>query len=377
MNTELIQTQFSEWITWIQEDYPHIVADMRQCSHHYSPTHLNGMHLEGDIWTHTMMVLQSYIIAGNNDRCVGLTALLHDIGKPVAMFEKHDRKRRIFRGHEALSAWMSWSMLQSPRLNLTNEQQIRIFALIALHGSLYQKWFGEQTLTPKQMARSFSGFGIPFWQQLMQQIRNDMRGQVTTNSGMKGNLMALEQPVIDAIVALEAQSTPEVLHKTEKLSFIMLIGVPGSGKSSYRTQLPSDAIIFSRDDLLHTLTNENHYRKAWEKQISEGLSNQIDQQLQASFRQAINEQRAIVIDMTNLTRKSRAEWLSYLPDSYHKQALVFIIDDQSIYQRNLSRGHKVLPENVIKEMLMKFEHPLFDEFDEIAYIIEQQIYSIT
>jgi predicted kinase len=376
MNTERIQTQFSNWITWIQEDYPRIVADMQQCSHHYSPHHLNAMHLEGDVWTHTMMVLQSYVIAGNDDSCVGLTALLHDIGKPVAMFEKHDRKRRIFRGHEALSAWMSWSMLQSPRLKLTPEQQRRIFALIALHGSLYQKWFGEQALHSEQVARAFVGFGVPFWQQLMQQIRNDMRGQVTTDAGMKGNLLALEQPVIDAMTALAEQKSRKT-EQAEKTTFTMLIGVPGSGKSSYRAQLPSETVIVSRDDLLHTLTNESHYRKAWEKQVSEGLGAQINQHLQTHFRQAVSEQRSIVVDMTNLTRKSRVEWLSCLPDRYHKQALVFVSDDRAIYQRNRDRAHKALPNNVIKEMLMKFEHPLFDEFDDIAYIIEQQCYPIT
>lgn len=364
------EQQAAFWIRWLQEAQPKLTASMRKISHHYDEQHLNGVHLEGDIWTHTMMVLQSYVIKNDPDTCVGLCALLHDIGKPEAMFAIHAKKRRAFKGHEGLSAWMSWSLLADPQLQLTLAQRQRIFTLVALHGSLYQQWFDQQLALPQALAKAFYGFGEIFWQQLLQQVHNDMRGQVTDKAGMKANLMQLEQPVIDIMRGM-SYSQPEKPNR-----IVFLIGVAGSGKSTYRKDHLADYTLISRDELLHELTQEAHYSKAWQRQREEGLENEINAQLMQRFTAAVTEKCHIVVDMTNLSRSQRQQWLAKVPTSYHKKAIVWIDDAQILYQRNQQRGHKSLPEKVIKDMLMRFEHPLFDEFDEIEHCINQQAYPV-
>ena len=46
----------NEKVKWLQLNYPKICEDMNDCSHHYNEKYLNQYHLEGNIWSHTMMV---------------------------------------------------------------------------------------------------------------------------------------------------------------------------------------------------------------------------------------------------------------------------------------------------------------------------------
>lgn len=369
-------TCVAQWVEWLQTQHPTLVASMRSCDHHYHPQHLNKWHLEGDVWSHTMLVAQSYAMTGIQDVCVGLTALLHDIGKPRAKFALHDRQRLLFRGHESLSAWMSWGLLQDKTLALSLTQRLTIFALVALHGSLYLDWFHkEDRHDVTKIAQAFHGFGVEFWQRLILQIQNDMQGQITKTTNQKADLLVMSSAVIEAFEPLQLRQP----HNENSIPIVFFIGLPGAGKSSFRdAYLAKGFRLISRDEQLHQVTNEPNYRKAWQKQSADAnISAKIEQTLNDSFTQAIEQQRPILIDMTNLSRKSRLNWLKRLPEHYRPHALLFVADYDTLYQRNAQRGHKSIPDTVIHSMMLSFEHPLFDEFAQIDYVVDGKIYSLT
>jgi predicted kinase len=110
------------------------------------------------------------------------------------------------------------------------------------------------------------------------------------------------------------------------------------------------------------VTGERDYRKAWQMQEAQGLSTQIDSLLNAQFQQALQHKQPILMDMTNLTRKSRRYWLSQLPSHYSPRALLLLACDQTLAKRNQQRFDKSLDPKVIHDMMLRFEHPLFDEF---------------
>jgi predicted kinase len=346
------------------QHHPMRVNAMRETSHHFSPDQLSPWHLEGDVWAHTMLVLQAYVGSAKvPDSCVGLTALLHDIGKPAAAKVLHHRQRVVFQGHESYSAWIAWGLLQDEALGLSRLEQCRIFSLIALHGCLYTGWFSDDaSVRELQLTKAFSGFGQPFWHQLLAQIDHDSQGQITLNANNKTELQQLNQLLMQ----------PEPITQSNTIPIVFFIGLPGSGKTTYRRHFVGYTII-ARDDVLHQMTGESHYRKAWQRQEDEQLSPRIETELDRQFSQAVASNQPIVMDLTNLSRKARKRWLYQLPSHYQAQALIFITSEADIWQRNHQRQDKSLPNEVVHDMMLRFEHPLFDEFERIDYVVNGQV----
>lgn len=363
---ENAQQKMAGWIQWLVQEHSALVQAMRKSSHHYSPSHLSPWHLEGDVWSHSLLVAQAYVQRNQLDPCVGLCALLHDIGKPVAAKVLHHKQRVVFQGHESVSAWMAWRLLQDERLRLTMPEKLRIFSLIALHGCLYTGWFAEdEAVKQSQVMCAFSGFGQDFWRQLCQQVEHDQQGQITLLANRKSVVADLAQLTLAEASKIDENQVP----------IVFLVGLPGAGKTSLRARFGGYCII-SRDDCLHQVTGEKDYRKAWQMQEAQGLSAQIDVLLNAQFQQAIRDKQPILMDMTHLTRKSRRYWLSQLPSHYSPSALLLITCDQTLAKRNQQRQDKSLDQKVMHDMMLRFEHPLFDEFEQIDYVVEGEFFSI-
>jgi len=360
------QQQLATWIQWLVRDHSNLVNAMRNCSHHYSADHLSPWHLEGDVWSHSLLVAQAYVQRNQPDVCLGLCALLHDIGKPIAAKVLQHRQRVVFQGHESVSSWMAWRLLQDDCLQLSLMQKLRIFSLIALHGCLYTGWFSEEEASKKaQLQQAFSGWGEGFWRQLCQQVEHDQQGQITLGANRKSALIGL------ANLKLNEKPCPH----SNAIPIVFLIGLPGSGKTSLRKRFSGYQII-SRDDKLHQVTGEGSYRAAWQQQETQALSSEIDRQLNADFKQALADKAPILMDMTNLTRKSRRYWLSQLPSDYCAQAILLMVCDHTINLRNQQRADKTLPQTVLDDMMLRFEHPLFDEFEQIQYAVDGRLYDL-
>ena len=67
-----------ELLTFFTSKYPNLVQDMKN-SDHGNEFGLNPFHMEGDIFTHSIMVLKE---AENAQDIHKYAAILHDIGKP-------------------------------------------------------------------------------------------------------------------------------------------------------------------------------------------------------------------------------------------------------------------------------------------------------
>lgn len=82
-------------------------------------------HPEGDVWIHTMMMLE---MLQNPSQELALAVLLHDVGKPDTFAIK---ERIRFDGHDKLGAEMAETILK--RLKCSNETIERVKELIAQH----------------------------------------------------------------------------------------------------------------------------------------------------------------------------------------------------------------------------------------------------
>lgn len=84
-------------------------------------------HPEGDVWTHTLMLLAA--LPAGADPVLALGALLHDVGKPATFRRAPDRIR--FDQHAAVGAAMAEDICH--RLRLSREETQGVVALVAQH----------------------------------------------------------------------------------------------------------------------------------------------------------------------------------------------------------------------------------------------------
>src|SRR5208283_991719 len=84
-------------------------------------------HPEGDVWTHTLMLLEQ--LPPNCPRTLAWGALLHDVGKPPTFRVAPDRIR--FDGHVEVGLRMAHEICQ--RLHFSNDDIEQIEALVANH----------------------------------------------------------------------------------------------------------------------------------------------------------------------------------------------------------------------------------------------------
>jgi predicted kinase len=147
-----------------------------------------------------------------------------------------------------------------------------------------------------------------------------------------------------------------------------LIGVPGSGKSTW-----VDSQIWaltcarvSTDKWVEVYAKE--VGKTYSEVFADFMPTAVD--LMAKEVVAAREAgRDIIWDQTSTTLASRARKFNMLPDYYHI-AVVFQTPDEEEHQRRLkTRPGKVIPEAVLFDMVWNFEMPTEEEgFKEIWYV---------
>lgn len=155
---------------------------------------------------------------------------------------------------------------------------------------------------------------------------------------------------------------------------LVLIGLPGSGKSTWREKFlagkaPDSVVCVSQDDIIEdwAAANGMTYSQAWSKVNQKDVAAKF----RNDYKAALNAGKDIIIDRTNMGAKARKELLKHVPESYHKVAVVFVIPDPELKARLKAREAqtgKAIPEFVINNMAKAYVAPTREEFDEIRRI---------
>lgn len=151
--------------------------------------------------------------------------------------------------------------------------------------------------------------------------------------------------------------------------FLMLIGVPGVGKTSWSRILSPYMVRLSTDDEIEFQASIwcKPYREIWEESIKDA-----EKGLQRILERAILMNDDMVWDQTNLSIKSRAKKLSRIPASYEKIAVHFITPPEHILvRRNEERKAtgRDIPVKVLHSMIDQLQPPSFVEgFNQIITV---------
>lgn len=152
----------------------------------------------------------------------------------------------------------------------------------------------------------------------------------------------------------------------------MMIGLPGVGKSTYisETEHLSEAKLISSDAYIE---EQARYRQKTYNELFDSLIKNASSKAKYEFHVGLEENTDMVIDRTNMSKKSRQWWIDLAKkNGATLVAYVFWVPGNYVEEhakRLASRPGKVIPENVMKQMVASYEAPQFSEgFDEIYYV---------
>jgi len=146
-------------------------------------------------------------------------------------------------------------------------------------------------------------------------------------------------------------------------AYIMLVGPPGVGKSTFVEQFleqadVNDFHIASTDDIIEKLgvSFGQTYSETFSQVDHKNIKRQMEVEIELAFQNNIN----IIHDQTNMSLKSRASKLISIPDNYQKICLNFILDGKVLLERLDNRAKltgKMIPGYVMRSMLASYEVP--------------------
>lgn len=131
---------------------------------------------------------------------------------------------------------------------------------------------------------------------------------------------------------------------------IMLVGIVGSGKSTYAQSLKGDYIIHSSDNLREEMfgdVNEN----------SKESNNKLFIELHKRIKEDLRNGKNVIYDATNINRKRRMAFLRELSNIPCHKTCLLVMNPYHICVRYNMQRQRVVPEHVIRRMYLNFQPP--------------------
>lgn len=339
---------------------PEIYDSTCKSNHNLDNFTLNVFHAEGPVNVHTLMVM-TWIEANkeqytDEDYIVLITsALLHDTGKPQCLQEMPATEtkpiRNSFQGHEGVSSFIAVGILKKLQRDFpeiyTKEIIEKIIKVVSLHGT-----FIEETSD-------------------LYFLRCEMH-----KADKNGAVRSVDE-------AIFSQYSPRKFLKQSKINqekrLILLIGLPNSGKSTFRSELNNfgEYFVLSRDDLLETFYEVKTGEKASYNEMYNYIhkDDKILKEFENCFRAQIEQSQKysnVLVDMTQLSLSSRRKMLNNF-QNFRKSAIVVMTDNAELYKRNKERfqkTNKYISEKVIFNMMTSFVFPVLEEgFEDIELVV--------
>ena len=148
------------------------------------------------------------------------------------------------------------------------------------------------------------------------------------------------------------------------LDFIMLCGLPYTGKSYFREKYLSavpDLVHVCSDDLIERWSEEDGIM------YNEGFirhKREADMCAGATLKRAIEERQSVVVDRTFLSPHVRENWMKYVDRAridYRVNAIVFDCDSQTRVSRVALRPHRRVPIDILESMAQAWQPPTLAE----------------
>ena len=158
-----------------------------------------------------------------------------------------------------------------------------------------------------------------------------------------------------------------MMRMNDCVELVMMVGIPGSGKSSLTIEYEESGYRVHSSDLIR--------KELYGNEEIQGKASQVFGVLGQRVRADLKAGRSCVIDATNLSRRRRKAMLTTLAKHADRKTCIIVLASPSVcMERNAARGRKVPPETIYR-MLCSFETPYYYEgWDKIEMVYNGEPY---
>lgn len=150
----------------------------------------------------------------------------------------------------------------------------------------------------------------------------------------------------------------------ERIKLICLVGIPGSGKTTYAEK------YIKEHGGLH-LSSDLIRKELYGDESTQGNPSEVFALMQDRAIEALNNGTSVVYDATNITRKDRSYIINLCPKFVQIEAHIIWAPIETCIERDAAR-ERTVGTAVIDKMLKRFQPPFYDEgFDYIKLVLPE------
>jgi predicted kinase len=153
-----------------------------------------------------------------------------------------------------------------------------------------------------------------------------------------------------------------MIPNDKKNALILLVGISGSGKSTWGKK-------FSQDNNITYLSSDEYRAKFGKNEDDQSVTPQVFAYLKRKVDELLSQGKSVMVDATNLTKRDRKDFLdSANKTETYKIAVVFEVSRDELVARQEKRasvGGRRVPDWVIDKMINKYQRPDETEFDKV------------
>lgn len=354
-------------IKWFIKNYPDYVTKMRECSYHHG-SYMNLHHLEGDVWSHTMLSFSKGLNFGVS-KIILLSLLLHDIGRIKTRHIQKDGSL-FFGDFEGVSCFIALEILNA--LPLTDNEKVRTLKVI-MHQYDVIDFVKYNEIGWNEFALRYRYDEI-LLKDLFSYVKCDLFGRFIDKTKAKyydlDNMLTYEKKA-----SLIDIKMPPSKDKDKKELYI-IVGLPCSQKTSWIKENFLDAHIISRDSVVSEVGKKHNVftfdEASYLEDTNESVANEVDVLYKQLIDKGYKTDLPVIIDNTSVTVSKRKKWIQRYKDTHNINAVVFLKSYSDVMQCNNNRSlneNKTVNENVMLKQMINFKFPLLNEgFCDIKYI---------
>ncbi len=361
LNYNNVPTTSPDWDT-IEKNLPW-VEDMKSCIQD------TVYHAEGDVWTHTKMVVQALLDHENykslpeqRKRILFWAALLHDIAKPKTRDAWYDdsqlRERISHPNHSRLGEQMARPFLW--KMNVPMQEREEICSIIRYHQRIFHLLNARN---PLKQAIEISLRCNPYDLYLhaiadhrgrinLEEQETELQLDLTLEYLKENNLEQSPWSFANGLSRFEyfgkENRDPHYSAFEDQTRFkvIMLSGLPGSGKDHLIPKYYPDLPVVSLDDIREEL-----------KAPPTGNQGAVIQLANERAKQFLRQKQNFVWNATNLTRDLRSKPLRMFSDYGAGTTIHYLEVDHATQATQNKNREKAVPQKVIETLLYKWQPP--------------------